>query len=457
IRDGGVIKEGYDEKLDELRFSTSEGKKWISELEHTERRRTAIKNLKVGYNQVFGYYIEVTKTHMSKVPSDYIRKQTLTNCERFITSELKEKEAVILGAEEKIHSLEQELYRNVLKKIARDVTAIQNVASAVARLDCYRSFASVAISNDYVMPEVNDGDSIRIKDGRHPVVERAMSGFVPNDSHMDNKDIQLVILTGPNMAGKSTYMRQTALIVLMAQVGCFVPARYASIGVVDRIFTRVGAFDDLTSGQSTFMVEMLELANILNSATPRSLVLLDEIGRGTSTFDGLSIAWAVAEYIHNIDKKGVKTMFATHYHQLTELASSLKRTKNSHIAVKEEKDEITFLRKVVPGSTDKSYGIQVAKLAGIPKAVIDRSKGILSEIEAQNIAIGEANERRTGRGRPARPRYTQVLLVGAQEGGARENEVLRELKDLDLNAMTPLAALQKLSELKKRTEETKDG
>lgn len=454
IRDGGVIRGGYSKDLDELRASSSEGKKWIAELEAIERRRTGIKSLKVGYNQVFGYYIEVTKMHLSKVPQDYIRKQTLSNCERFITSELKEKESVILGAEEKISTLEKELYRGVLDKIAGDVDGIQKCARATAKLDCYHSFASVAISNDYVRPEVNDGDAIQIKDGRHPAVEKTVSSFVPNDSHLDSKENQLIILTGPNMAGKSTYMRQTALIVLLAQIGSFVPARYASIGVVDRIFTRVGAFDDLTSGQSTFMVEMLELANILHSATPRSLILLDEIGRGTSTFDGLSIAWAVAEYIHNLNRKGVKTIFATHYHQLTDLASTLKRTKNCHIAVKEEKDGIIFLRKVVPGSTDKSYGIQVAKLAGVPKEVLSRSNEILSEIEAQNIAIAQTSKKKV-RGRISKPKYTQLLLLGAQEGGARRDGLVKELEALDLNTMTPLEALRKLNELKKRLEETR--
>jgi len=374
VRDGGVIREGHNHDLDELRRSRKEGKEWISELENMERRRTGIRSLKVGYNQVFGYYIEVTKSHLASVPGEYIRKQTLSNAERFITPELKDKEEVILGAEEKIQSLEQELYREVLNKIADEVVAIQRIG------------------------------------------------------------------------------RETALVVLMAQLGSFVPVKFASIGVVDRIFTRVGAFDDLTSGQSTFMVEMLELANILNSSTPRSLILLDEIGRGTSTFDGLSIAWSVAEYIHNIGKKGVKTMFATHYHQLTELTASLKKVKNYHIAVKEEKDEITFLRKVVPGATDKSYGIQVAKLAGLPKDVIARSKEILAEIEAQNIEIDTEPEKRKGKFKGAKPKYTQVLLLGDQED-AQKQQILKELSALKLDHMTPMEALQKLQELKKKFEE----
>jgi DNA mismatch repair protein MutS len=453
LKDGGVIRDGFSAELDRLRTSSKEGRKWIAELERTERRSTGIKSLKVGYNQVFGYYIEVTKSHLSKVPAHYQRKQTLSNAERYVTQELKEKEDIILGADEKIQELEQELYREILGKVAAEVVPVQRIARALGELDCYLSFATVALSNDFVKPEVNDGDAITIKDGRHPMVESAVEAFVPNDSHLDNLENQLVILTGPNMSGKSTYMRQTALIVLMAQTGSFVPARHASIGTVDRIFTRVGAFDDLTSGQSTFMVEMLELANILNSSTSKSLVLMDEIGRGTSTFDGLSIAWAVAEYIHNIGRKGVKTLFATHYHQLTELESSLKRVKNCHVAVKEEKDEIIFLRKVVPGATDKSYGIQVAKLAGIPKDVISRSKEILAEIEAQNIAIGDGAQEKTRKGK-GRPRYTQVLLLGEQDD-ARKKEILKEIEDLDVHKMTPLEAIHKLDELKKKLKEGK--
>jgi DNA mismatch repair protein MutS len=349
--------------------------------------------------------------------------------------------------------LEQELYKEILGKVSTEVVHVQGIARALAELDSYLSFATIALSNDFVKPEVNDGDAITIKDGRHPMVESTVDAFVPNDSDLDNAGNQLIILTGPNMSGKSTYMRQTALIVLMAQMGSFVPAKQASIGTVDRIFTRVGAFDDLTSGQSTFMVEMLELANILNTSTSKSLVLMDEIGRGTSTFDGLSIAWAVAEYIHNIGRKGVKTLFATHYHQLTELESSLKRVKNSHVAVKEERDEIIFLRKVVPGATDKSYGIQVAKLAGIPKEVISRSKEILAEIEAQNIAIGDGAQEKPRKGR-GRPRYTQVLLLGEQDDVPKK-EILKEIEDLDVHKMTPLEAIHKLDELKKKLKEGK--
>jgi DNA mismatch repair protein MutS len=453
LKDGGVIREGFNTELDLLRTSSTEGRKWIAELERTERRNTGIKSLKVGYNQVFGYYIEVTKSHLSKVPAHYQRKQTLANAERFVTHELKEKEDVILGADEKIQELEQELYKEILGKVSTEVVHVQGIARALAELDSYLSFATIALSNDFVKPEVNDGDAITIKDGRHPMVESTVDAFVPNDSDLDNAGNQLIILTGPNMSGKSTYMRQTALIVLMAQMGSFVPAKQASIGTVDRIFTRVGAFDDLTSGQSTFMVEMLELANILNTSTSKSLVLMDEIGRGTSTFDGLSIAWAVAEYIHNIGRKGVKTLFATHYHQLTELESSLKRVKNSHVAVKEERDEIIFLRKVVPGATDKSYGIQVAKLAGIPKEVISRSKEILAEIEAQNIAIGDGAQEKPRKGR-GRPRYTQVLLLGEQDDVPKK-EILKEIEDLDVHKMTPLEAIHKLDELKKKLKEGK--
>lgn len=453
LKDGGVVREGFSSELDRLRTSSKEGRKWIAELEMTERRSTGIKSLKVGYNQVFGYYIEITKSHLSKAPAHYQRKQTLANAERFVTQELKEKEERILGADEKIQELEQELFKEILGKVAAEVVPVQRIARALAELDCYLSFAATALSNDFVRPEVNDGDAITIKDGRHPMVESTVEAFVPNDTHLDNLEDQLIILTGPNMSGKSTYMRQTALIVLMAQIGSFVPARLASIGIVDRIFTRVGAFDDLTSGQSTFMVEMLELANILNTSTSKSLIIMDEIGRGTSTFDGLSIAWAVAEYIHGIGRKGVKTLFATHYHQLTELESDLKRVKNCHVAVKEEKDEIIFLRKVVPGATDKSYGIQVAKLAGIPKDVISRAKEILGEIEAQNIAIGDGAHEKTRKGK-GRPRYTQVLLLGEQDDTVKK-KVMKEIEDLDVHRMTPLEAIHKLDELKKKLKEGK--
>ena len=456
VRDGGVVREGYSAELDALRRSSNEGKRWIAQLEEVERRATGIRSLKVGYNQVFGYYLEVTRPHLPKVPASYERRQTLSNCERFVTPELREKETVVLDAEEKLAALETELFKDLLRKVAKEIAPIQGTARAVADLDCIHSFASVAASNGYVRPELRDDDAITIKDGRHPVVERSGTAFVPNDAYLDNGEDQLIILTGPNMAGKSTYMRQVALIVLMARVGSFVPAKYASIGRVDRIFTRVGAFDDLTSGQSTFMVEMLELANILNGCTPRSLVVLDEIGRGTSTFDGLSIAWAVAEYLHGLGKRGAKTMLATHYHQLTELTSSLKRSKNYHIAVKEEKDEIIFLRKVVPGATDRSYGIQVAKLAGLPRTVIERAKEILAQMEAQDLAVGGENGKRPGTGKTARPRYTQLLIFGSGEGagqGAGQgagHEVLRELGELEVERMTPVEALQKLDELRRK-------
>jgi DNA mismatch repair protein MutS len=450
-KEGGLIKEGISHELDNLRATAKNAKDWLAALEHKERMRTGIKSLKVGYTDVFGYYIEVTKPNLKLVPSDYIRKQTLVNCERFITPELKEKEALILGAEERTNELEYRIFAELCSKIASCVEKVQRTADAISRIDVFSGFAEVADEHHYVRPDVNTSNTIFIKDGRHPVVENALypeKDFIPNDTLLDTAENRVIILTGPNMAGKSTYLRQVALITIMAQIGSFVPAKYASLGIVDRIFTRVGAFDDLTLGQSTFMVEMVELANILNNATHRSLILLDEIGRGTSTFDGLSIAWAVAEYLHSKSKHGTKTLFATHYHHLTELATVLDGMKNYHIAVKEDKDDIIFLHKVVPGSTDKSYGIQVAKLAGVPKDVINRANDVLKMIEMHEFALLGDKAKKISK----TPRYTQLILFSDTELGLPTHPVIEELKKTDINNMTPLEALSKLCELKKKCE-----
>lgn len=387
IKDGGIIKEGYQEEIDMLRHAKTDGKKWLAELEAKERESTGIKNLRIKFNRVFGYYLEVTNSYANLVPSHWIRKQTLANSERYTTQELKELEDKILNAEERLFSLEYELFCNIRNTIADEVKRIQMTAKAIANMDTFASFAYVAQSNNFVRPQINTDGIIDIKNGRHPVVEQMISNdmFVANDTYLDNATKRISIITGPNMAGKSTYMRQTALIVLMAQVGSFVPAERANIGIVDRIFTRVGASDDLASGQSTFMVEMTEVANILHNATKNSLLILDEIGRGTSTFDGLSIAWAVVEHISNPKLLGAKTLFATHYHELTELEGTLESVNNYCIAVKEQGEDIVFLRKIVPGGADKSYGIQVAKLAGIPENVLSRAREIVEELSNKDI------------------------------------------------------------------------
>ncbi len=456
VREGGLIRDGFNEKLDELREIARGGKTWISKLEKQERRRTGIKSLKVGYNKVFGYYIVVTKANLSQVPDDYIRKQTLANSERFITPELKEKESLILTAEEKMNALEYELFSEVRENVAERSPEIRATAKAISELDCLAALSEAAVNNNYMKPEVNEGGEIIIEEGRHPVIEQALqSAFIPNGTNLDCTSNRLIILTGPNMAGKSTYMRQVALIMIMAQMGSFVPAKSASIGLVDRIFTRVGAFDDLTRGQSTFMVEMTELANILNTATQKSLIILDEIGRGTSTFDGLSIAWAVAEYIHNKNKIGAKTLFATHYHNLTELAEIYDGVVNYNIAIKEDKDGIIFLRKVMPGGTNKSYGIEVAKLAGLPSDVITRANDVLRTIEEENIV--RVNDETAGKGKessedifPKKRKLTQLVLF---EQNPTPHPFVEEIKKIDLNEMTPLEALNKLNEMKKKVEE----
>ncbi|MCZ7395094.1 MAG: DNA mismatch repair protein MutS [Candidatus Methanoperedens sp.] len=443
VREGGMIKEGYNEKLDELKKLALHGKDWIAQMQQKERERTGIKSLKIGYNSVFGYYIEVTKANISQVPADYIRKQTTTNGERFYTPELKEKEVMILSADEKRMALEFELFTEINSLIAARSKELQTTAQAMAELDVIVNLAEIAVNNRYVRPEINDSCNILIRDGRHPVVEHSIpGGFVPNDTHMDCQEHQFLLLTGPNMAGKSTYMRQTALIIIMAQMGGFVPASYTSVGIVDRIFTRVGAFDDLASGQSTFMIEMVELANILNNATPKSLVLLDEIGRGTSTYDGYSIAKAVVEFIHNKDRVGVRSLFATHYHQLTALEGTLKRMKNYHIAVKEEGNDLVFLRKIIPGATDKSYGIHVARLAGVPLKVTQRAKEILKEVENGSAIRGMGSAR-----------YTQLVLFEPE--AQKDSPLIEELKKLNVDAMTPLEALNALAELRRKAGDNK--
>lgn len=459
IREGGMIKEGYNEDVDKFRLSRTEGKTWLAELEAREKEKTGIKNLRVRYNKVFGYYLEVTNSYKELVPEDWTRKQTLANAERYITPELKELEDMILGAEDKLAALEYDLYCEVRDSIGEQVVRIQETAKAIAHLDVLASLACVAQSNDYVRPSINTKGVIDIQGGRHPVVEKMNNNqmFIDNDTYLDNKNHRISIITGPNMAGKSTYMRQSALIVLMAQIGSFVPAKSANIGIVDRIFTRVGASDDLASGQSTFMVEMTEVANILRNATSRSLLILDEIGRGTSTFDGLSIAWAVVEHISNPKLLGAKTLFATHYHELTELEGKLDSVNNYCIAVREQGDDIIFLRKIIRGGADKSYGIQVARLAGVPDSVIDRAKEISSWLEetdvtdkAKNLQVRTSAKKKEVV-REAVPAEKQMSLFDIYPA---DHPVLKELAELDVSNMTPIQALNTLYELQKRLKET---
>ncbi len=451
VRDGGMIKSGYNEQLDELFDLSRNGKQWIAEFQQNERERTGIKSLKVGYNKVFGYYLEVTKANIPQVPGEYIRKQTMTNAERFYTPELKERESAILSADEKMTALEYELLSELNSMVASHSRQLQETAVLIGVLDVLANLAEVAANNNYVRPAITPDCRLLIRDGRHPVVENTVpGGFVPNDTEMDCSENQFQLITGPNMAGKSTYMRQIAMIVIMAQAGSFVPASHASIGIVDRIFTRVGAFDDLASGQSTFMVEMVELANILNNATPKSLVLLDEIGRGTSTYDGYSIAKAVVEYIHNKGRVGVRSLFATHYHQLTDIEGSLKRVRNYHIAVKEDGDDLVFLRKIVPGATDRSYGIHVARIAGVPHVVTRRAREILEDIENECVISEESMKGRKKQRSSAK--YTQVLLFdqSASFDESVQHPVVEELKDMDINSLTPLEALNRLDQLKRK-------
>lgn len=428
VRDGNIIKDGYNEEVDRLRNDMKHGTGFIDEIEARERERTGIKNLRVRYNKVFGYYIEVTNSFLDKVPEDYIRKQTLTNCERFITEELKGIEKRVLTAKDRIVQIEYELFDGVRKKAAAELKRFQQTASAIAKIDVLRSLAEVSVNNRYVRPLVNDTGTVRIIAGRHPVVEQVISTpFVANDTLLDMQSDRCAVITGPNMAGKSTYMRQVAIIVLMAQTGCFVPAQSAEIGIVDAIFTRVGASDDLAAGKSTFMVEMSEVADILKNATRKSLLILDEIGRGTSTFDGMSIARAVLEYVNDKKKLGAKALFATHYHELTEMENELSGIKNYNIAVKKRGDDITFLRKIVRGGADDSYGIEVAKLSGIPNEVIQRAKQILKKTESEGIVTYKT----------AAPAEMQLPIEMQQA-----EEIMDELKTLDVNTLTPIEAMQ---------------
>jgi len=447
ITEGGIIRKNYNQELDELNKIAHHGKEWLIELQEKEKKRTGITTLKINYNKVFGYYIEVSKIHLEKIPEDYIRKQTLVNAERFITPELKEEEEKILGAEDRIKILEYELFQDIRNKIAARTSEIQQNSQLIAFLDCICGLAESAVEYNYIRPEINDQLRLEIVGGRHPVVERFMKPgeqFVANSVSLDPAQEQVWIITGPNMAGKSTFLRQVGLIVFMAQIGSFIPAERATIGVVDRIFTRVGASDNLASGESTFLVEMNETANILNNATQSSLVLLDEIGRGTSTFDGLAIAWAVAEYLNKESNLQAKTLFATHYHELTELSFLYPKIKNYNIAVEELDNEIIFLRKIIPGGTDNSYGIHVAQMAGIPVQVIERAREILANLEANELTpnrMPRLATRHSGRNVDRR----QISLFEVVKPSAVE----KELKELDIDELTPLEALLKLNELKK--------
>jgi len=452
LKEGGLIREGFNSELDELISITRDGKAWIADLALTEKKRTGISNLKIGYNKVFGYYIEISKGNLHLVPEDYIRKQTLVNGERYVTESLKEYEEKVLGAEEKRAAIEYDIFEEIRGKVALESRRIKETAGSIAEIDVLAGLAETADLNGYVRPEVNDGKVIDIVDGRHPVIEQTVKDedFVPNDIQLDDGQQQFLIITGPNMAGKSTILRQVALTVLMAQMGGFVPATRAKIGLVDRIFTRIGASDDIAKGRSTFMVEMDETANILRHATIKSLVILDEIGRGTSTYDGLSIAWAVAEALHDRDNLGIRTLFATHYHELTELLSTKFRVKNFNIAVKEWKDQIIFLRKLVPGGTSRSYGIQVARIAGIPEGVIERAKEILDNLEK-----GEMDD--LGRPRLGRSRTPQQGEEAAQMSlfGWHDQALIKRIMELDISSMTPLEALVELDRIKKTVEEAK--
>mgnify|MGYP003375759350 FL=1 len=442
IKEGGIIRLGYDEEIDKLKTAQIEGKNWLIQLEAEERKKTGIKNLKIGFNKVFGYFIEVTKSYFDQVPDRFVRKQTLTNAERYITEELKNLENQILGAEEKVVTLEYNAFVEIREKISMNIKRLQRTSEVVSNLDVLVSFAEVAEDMNYCMPEMNNLGIIDIKNGRHPVIEKILGpgAFVENDTYLDKQENRLSIITGPNMAGKSTYMRQVALITLMAQVGSFVPAESAKIGVVDKIFTRVGASDDLSMGQSTFMVEMMEVATILKEATSNSLVILDEIGRGTSTYDGLSIAWAVAEFISDAEKCGAKTLFATHYHELTELENKLEGVKNYSIAVKEKGEDIIFLRKIVKGGTDESYGIHVARLAGVPKSVTQKADEILRTLERKNILTGQKQEKQNKKQVEGQFDLYNYKLA----------EIAHEIDKINLNELTPIDALNTLVKIKEK-------
>ena len=444
--EGGLIRPGYSEELDRVKDASKNGQQWIADMEQRERRRTGINNLKVGYTKVFGYFIEITNSNKGRVPPDYIRKQTLTGAERFITPDLKEYETLVLNAQERVNKLESELFAQLRAEIAiHAAERILDTAHALAEIDVYLGLASVAAQHNYCRPTLNDGDTIHIVAGRHPVIEQSQADtpFIPNDVELSNRQAQIMIITGPNMAGKSTYLRQVALIVLMAQIGSYVPAEAATIGIVDRIFTRIGAQDDLATGQSTFMVEMVETANILHHATPRSLVILDEIGRGTSTYDGLSIARAVIEYLHNNKRCGARTLFATHYHELVEIAKSLPRVQCMNVAVTEEEGKVVFLHKIIPGGADKSYGVHVAQLAGIPRPVIHRAEEILAELEHK----GDATTRRKAMRDIETPSLLQMTLFSAEQ-----HPVIAELKQLAIDELTPIEAIGKLYDLQQKVQ-----
>ena len=454
IREGGIIKEGFSKEADTFRKAKTDGRQWLADLEAKERENTGIKNLKIKYNKIFGYYLEVTNSFKNLVPDKWTRKQTLTNAERYTTDELKTLEEMILGAEDKLNNLEFELFCTVRDTIAKEVLRIQNTAKAIAMIDAFATLSVVAVQNHYTRPKINEKGIIEIKGGRHPVVEKMINNemFIENDTLLNNNNNRISIITGPNMAGKSTYMRQSALIVLMAQIGSFVPADFANIGIVDRIFTRVGASDDLASGQSTFMVEMTEVANILRNATRNSLIILDEIGRGTSTFDGLSIAWAVVEYIANTKILGAKTLFATHYHELTELEGTMEGVHNYCIAVKENGDDIVFLRKIIKGGADKSYGIQVAKLAGVPDAVIDRAKELVLELSDADIsqkAKDIAQYSKTAKKLDSQYHKEDELEVKQMSlfDTVNDSDIIEEIKHIDIGRMTPIDALNTLYKL----------
>jgi DNA mismatch repair protein MutS len=451
LKEGNLIREGYHPELDLLRRAASDGKNWILELEAAERERTGIKSLKVGYNRVFGYYIEVTRANLSLVPEDYVRKQTLANSERYITQALKEMEDTILGAEQKAVAMEYEIFCDLREQAGQKIRSLQRSAQALATLDVVAGLAELAERENYCRPQVDLSEQIIISQGRHPVVEKVLGPgrFVPNDLEMDLKKKRIMILTGPNMAGKSTYMRQTAQIVLLAQAGSFVPAQAARIGLVDRIFTRVGASDDLASGQSTFMVEMNEMAQILDHATPRSLLILDEIGRGTSTYDGLSIAWAVIEYVLDRQNLGCRTLFATHYHELVDLESVLPGVFNNHVEVGEADGEIVFLYKIKPGGSDESYGVEVARLAGIPDEVVVRAREILTQLEVDNVGRQRLTIRRS-----ARPMEGQLDFFATAAVKKETDVILERLKTLDIQALTPLDALNLLYDLHQKAKKT---